>query len=176
MGEAADSAFWRFSLGFYAVPEVAPACLALQDEAGVDVNLLLFLLFLAENGRAVAREDVVRLDRMIAPWRTEVVESLRALRRRLKGGVADVPADSSERLRNMVKKIELEAERIEQAQLEGLVPTMGRRAAREEAARANLAAYGEHLGGLPAGPRDVVLNAFLVHVSEAAAWADTPAI
>src|SRR5688572_4026685 len=135
MGESADSAFWRFSLRVYGLPEVAPACLALQDEAGVDVNLLLFLLFLAENGRAVARDDIVRLDRAIAPWRTEVVEPLRALRRRLKGGLGDVPAASSERLRTLVKKVELEAERIEQAQLEGLVVTTGRRAAREEAAR-----------------------------------------
>jgi uncharacterized protein (TIGR02444 family) len=161
MREAGDSAFWRFSLRFYGLPEVAPACLALQDEAGVDVNLLLFLLFLAENGRAVARDDVVRLDDMIAPWRTEVVEPLRALRRRLKTGVGDVLPASSEGLRNMVKKIELEAERLEQGRLEAHA-SIGKPAAREEAARANLSAYAEHLGGLPAGPRDVVLKAFLV--------------
>ncbi len=155
-----DSAFWRFSLRFYALPDVAPACLALQDEAKVDVNLLLFLLFLAEQGRAVTRDDVVRLDAAIAPWRTEVVEPLRAVRRRLKAGVGDVPTAASEALRNMVKKIELEAERLEQGRLESEAPSLGKPASRDAAARANLAAYEAHLGGLPAGPRDLILKAF----------------
>ncbi len=155
-----DSALWRFSLRFYALPDVAPACLALQDEAKVDVNLLLFLLFLAEQGRAVTRDDVVRLDAAIAPWRTEVVEPLRAVRRRLKAGVGDVPTATSEALRNMVKKIELEAERLEQGGLENEAPSLGKPASRDAAARANLAAYEAHLGGLPAGPRDLILKAF----------------
>ena len=155
-----DSAFWRFSLGFYAIPDVAPACLVLQDEAGVDVNLLLFLLFLAEQGRAIARDDVARLDTAIAPWRAEVVEPLRAVRRRLKTGVGDVPPAASDPFRNMVKKIELEAERLEQGRLEKEAQTLGKPAPRETAARANLAAYEAHLGGLPAGPRDLILKAF----------------
>src|SRR5688572_14496276 len=107
MTGAADSVFWRFSLQFYGLPDVAPACLALQDEAGVDVNLLLFLLFLAEQGRAVTRDDVARLDRAVAPWRSGVVEPLRAIRRRLKTGIGDTPSVISEGLRNMVKKVEL---------------------------------------------------------------------
>lgn len=156
-----DSAFWRFSLRFYALPDVAPACLALQDEANVDVNLLLFLLFLAEQGRAVTRDDVARLDAEIAAWRAEVVEPLRAVRRRLKTGVGDVPPATSETLRNMVKKIELEAERLEQGRLEKEASTLGKPAHRETAARANLAAYEAHLGGLPQAPRDAVLAGFL---------------
>src|SRR5688572_5067029 len=155
-----DSAFWRFSLRFYALPEVAPACLALQDEAQVDVNLLLFLLFLADGGRAVTRDDVARLDAQIAPWRTDVVEPLRALRRRLKTGIGDVPPPASEGLRNMVKKVELEAERLEQGRLENTAGRLGKPAPRADAARANLAAYADYLGRFPAGPRDVVLAAF----------------
>ena len=42
------SPFWRFSLQFYRLPKVADACIALQEEAGVDVNLLLFLLWQAQ--------------------------------------------------------------------------------------------------------------------------------
>lgn len=157
---ASDSAFWRFSLRFYALPKIAPACLALQDEAKVDVNLLLFLLFLADGGRAVTREDVARLDASVAPWRSEVVEPLRAVRRQLKGSVGDIPPATSEALRNMVKKIELEAERLEQGRLQNQAPNLGKPAPREAAARANLAAYADHLGGLPPGPRDVILAAF----------------
>lgn len=157
MGDAPDSPFWRFSLSFYARPDIAPACLQLQDEANVDVNLMLFLLFLAERGRAITRDDVARLDASIAPWRTEVVEPLRALRRRLKSGVGDVP---SEGLRNMVKKIELEAERLEQARLENTASSLGKPAPRGEAAQANLAAYEAYLGPLPQAPKALILKAF----------------
>ena len=160
---ANDSAFWRFSLRFYALPDVAPACLALQDEANVDVNLMLFLLFLAESGRAITRDDVARLDASIAPWRAEVVEPLRALRRRLKSGIGDVPKDASEGLRNMVKKIELEAERLEQGRLENAASTLGKPAPRSEAARANLAAYQAYLGSLPEAPKAIILKAFSDH-------------
>jgi uncharacterized protein (TIGR02444 family) len=159
----ADSAFWRFSLNFYGLPDVAPACLALQDEAGVDVNLLLFLLFLADQRRAVTIDDVARLDRAVAPWRSEIVEPLRALRRRLKAGIGDTPPASSEGLRNMVKKVELEAERLEQARLESELSAIGNAAPREIAAKANLLAYSAHLGRLPEAPKAVLLKAFLAH-------------
>jgi uncharacterized protein (TIGR02444 family) len=160
MTTLSDSAFWRFSLRFYALPDVAPACIVLQDEAGVDVNLLLFLLFLAESGRVVTQDDITRLDRDIAPWREHVVEPLRALRRRLKTGVGDIIPPASEGLRNMVKKIELEAERLEQGRLEAHASNLGKPATRDAAALANLAAYAEHLGGMPFAPKDVVLKAF----------------
>ena len=39
------SPFWRFSVKFYAEPGVAQACIDLQDQAGVDVNILFFLLW-----------------------------------------------------------------------------------------------------------------------------------
>ena len=42
------SPFWRFSLRFYRQPRVADACIALQEESGVDVNLLLYLLWFVE--------------------------------------------------------------------------------------------------------------------------------
>lgn len=155
-----DSSFWRFSLRFYALPDVAPACLHLQDEANVDVNLMLFLLFLAESGRAVTRDDVARLDASIAPWRTDVVEPLRALRRRLKSGIGDVPTVTSDGLRNMVKKIELEAERLEQGRLENTASSLGKPAPRSEAARVNLAAYEAYLGPLPEAPKALILKAF----------------
>jgi uncharacterized protein (TIGR02444 family) len=160
MSEASDSSFWRFSLRFYALPDVAPACLRLQDEANVDVNLMLFLLFLAEGGRAITRDDVARLDASIAPWRSEVVEPLRALRRRLKSDIGDVPTSTSEGLRNMVKKIELEAERLEQGRLEKAAPTLGKPASRSEAARLNLTAYEAYLGPLPDAPKALILKAF----------------
>jgi len=45
--------FWEFSLNVYARPGVEQACLALQEQAGADVNLLLFSLWLATQRRQV---------------------------------------------------------------------------------------------------------------------------
>ena len=49
------SPFWQFSVKFYAVPGVAQACIELQDQAKVDVNILFFLLWNATQGRALQR-------------------------------------------------------------------------------------------------------------------------
>ena len=59
---AAGSPFWRFSLKFYRQPQVAEACIALQDGAGIDVNLLLFLLWQAAEGRTLAVAEVDALE------------------------------------------------------------------------------------------------------------------
>jgi uncharacterized protein (TIGR02444 family) len=159
---AHDSPFWRFSLRFYALPGVASACLVLQDEAGADINLLLLLLFLAQSRHEVAREDVARLDATVCQWRDEAVKPLRTIRRRLKAGTGDIPAAASEAFRNQVKRIELEAERVEQHILEreAAEMTFKTAASTAAAAEANLAAYGTYLGGLPAEVRKIVFEAF----------------
>src|SRR5258706_7062277 len=116
------SAFWDFSLRFYAQPRVAAACLELQDRAGVDVNVLLYLLFVAQHCRQLDRSDITRIDAAVKAWREQVVQPLRRMRRELKNVVAPIDADAVAALRNDVKRIELESERIEQHALERLVP------------------------------------------------------
>ncbi len=158
-----ESPFWRFSLRFYARAKVSAACVALQDQASVDVNLLLFLLFLAEHHRSVAAGDVARLDAGIAAWREQVVKRLRELRRALKPGIDAIPGTVSEAFRAQIKRLELESERIEQAALEKFSPeTIGSGgASRLQAAEANLAAYEAQLGhAFPAEPRTLILAAF----------------
>src|SRR3954470_15433331 len=91
-----DSPFWRFSLRFYARAKVASACLALQDETGADVNLVLFLLFLADHQRQVAQAEVARLDHSVQGWRSEVVKPLREIRRALKTRLGEIPVGVSE--------------------------------------------------------------------------------
>src|SRR5436305_14768174 len=81
---AQGSPFWRFSLQFYRQPGVADACIALQEEAGVDVNLLLFLLWLAGKARTLVAAEVASLDQRVADWRESTVKPLRAIRRDLK--------------------------------------------------------------------------------------------
>ena len=77
------SPFWQFSLGFYRAPGVADACILLQDEAGVDVNLLFFLLWNASLKREFASTDVHAVDSCVAGWRKAAVIPLREIRRAL---------------------------------------------------------------------------------------------
>ncbi|HVY56626.1 MAG TPA: TIGR02444 family protein [Xanthobacteraceae bacterium] len=143
------SPFWRFSLAFYRRPGIAETCLELQDGAGVDVNLLLFLLWRACARRALSGEAVRRLDETVGPWREAAVVPLRRLRRTLKGGVAPIEPGTAELFRTRIKAMELEAERLEQ----GTLYDLSRReapgdevASPAEAARISLASYETLIG------------------------------
>ena len=159
-----QSPFWNFSLEFYAQPQVATACIELQDCVGVDVNVLLFLLFLARQGRQLTPSDIALIDGVVQIWRDQVVKPLRTLRRDLKNGLAPSDVEAAAALRTDVKRIELEAERIEQQMLEHSFPasTIGTQAPSPgQAARANIDAYSKVLGELPAAPANILLQAFV---------------
>jgi uncharacterized protein (TIGR02444 family) len=113
-----DNEFWRFSLSFYGRSGVASACLVLQNRLGVDVNVLLMSIFAGlKHGRMLSAEDLRAADDMVAPWRADIVQSLRQIRTRLKSGPPPAPLGSTENLRAHVKVAELGAEQIEQALL-----------------------------------------------------------
>jgi uncharacterized protein (TIGR02444 family) len=138
------SPFWRFSLRFYRQPKVADACIALQEEAGVDVNLLLFLLWHASLGQALSATDVEALEGRIAPWREATVIPLRGVRRALKSPPQLVAGAAAELFRTKIKAVELEAERLQQEAMFALASAspLGRKAASpQDAARGNIAAY-----------------------------------
>jgi uncharacterized protein (TIGR02444 family) len=129
---------WAFSLAFYARPDVSPACLRCQDEAGADVDLLLFLLWQAQAGAQFSADEIAAIDRDVQAWREQVIEPLRAVRRYLKGREAAG-------LREAVKAAELAAERLELDALSRHArPGAGAR--RELAASGNLQAYQAVLG------------------------------
>jgi uncharacterized protein (TIGR02444 family) len=109
--------FWRFSLHFYRQPGVSEACIALQDDCGVDVNLLLFLFWLADDGQLLSADEVKRLDDQVRDWRNLTIIPIREVRRRLKGAPTLVEPGTQEVLRTKVKAIELEAERLQQEAL-----------------------------------------------------------
>ncbi|HXF87537.1 MAG TPA: TIGR02444 family protein [Xanthobacteraceae bacterium] len=163
-----NSPFWQFSIKFYAVPGVAPACIRLQDEAGVDVNVLFFLLWNASQGRSLSEAEVQQADHAVAPWRSITVIPLREIRRTLKTAQSIVDRDAAESFRNRIKQAELEAERLEQEALFTLVKTgrFGRAGAVPlDAARASIAAYEALLRPLPREPLDTILAAFAKHCS-----------
>jgi uncharacterized protein (TIGR02444 family) len=158
------SPFWRFSLGFYRQPGVADACIALQEEAGVDVNLLLFLLWLASARRQLSAVEVAELESRIAGWRDTAVIPLRNLRRALKTPPLLIAAGNAEAFRTRIKAVELEAERLQQEAMYDLAratPPGGEAPTPDAAARANVAAY-ERMRGTVFGKAAVetVLKAF----------------
>jgi uncharacterized protein (TIGR02444 family) len=155
--------FWRFSLHFYRQPGVADACIDLQDANGVDVNLLLFLLWLAAGRRRLAAEEVKRLDDGVRGWRDLSVIPIREARRALKGKPTLIEAGQQEAFRTRIKAVELEAERLQQEALYALARSgpLGAQAPPPEAARANVAAYEQVLSrSFPKRAVEALLAAF----------------
>lgn len=161
------SPLWQFSLNFYRSPGLGEACIRLQDEAGVDVNLLLFLFWNASRKRRLSASDVAAVDRHIAVWRQNAVIPLRNVRRALKAAPAPLEPGDAELFRTKVKGLELEAERLQQQALYDLAQSgpLGTPAATaQEAARANIAAYEAFSGRrFPDTAVDAVLGAFDNH-------------
>ena len=172
--ETETTPFWRFSLHFYRHAGVSDACIALQDEQGVDVNLLLFLFWLADDGRQLSADEVKKLDDAVRDWRNLTIVPIRDTRRKLKGARTGVDAATQEVFRNKVKAIELDAERLQQAALFAFAggSPLGRSAPSHAAVRGNIAAYERVIGASFAKSAvDVLLRAFdaIAHGAFAAA-------
>lgn len=108
---------WDWALSSYARPGVAPVCLALQDGHGQNVPLLLAAAWAATEGRTL---DLDRAVALTLAWETEVVGPLRSARRGLKISRGPIPDSGREALRETVKAVELEAERLLLSALESL--------------------------------------------------------
>ncbi|HMN75303.1 MAG TPA: TIGR02444 family protein [Burkholderiaceae bacterium] len=145
--------FWRFSLHVYRAPGVQPACLALQDGHGADVNLVLLCAFAGHDGRSLDRRRLRQAMARVGHWQSDVIAPVRAARRAIKRHPPP-DAQAAQELRKRILGVELELEHVEQSMLADLLarwsaPT--RRAAPREAIEANLLRY---LALLGAGPAD----------------------
>lgn len=150
-GMPARFPFWDWSLVAYGRDEVAAACLGLQDRLGLDVNLVLFAVWLAVEGRSLgapsdgekatpgsvglAEARLAVLSEDARRWQAEVVIPLRNSRRQLRAPRSAVPTAvptvDREALRKQIKAAELEAERLEQwllQQAAAAVPRVSREA------------------------------------------------
>lgn len=121
-GSGSGAGLWDFSRQVYGRPGVEPACLALQDRHGVDVNLLLFCCWVATRGVTLDRQTLTAAEAAVAGWRNQVVRPIRALRRRLKRETEGFPAAAVAALRGQLLEAELQAERLEQQRLEAFLP------------------------------------------------------
>lgn len=99
--------FWKFSVRCWRLPDVERSCLVLQDEHGLNPNLLLFACWAAAEGRSL---DGQRLAGSLAgQWHAAVTGPLRHAR-----GEAKRLAVDAEACRAALREAELEVERVEQ--------------------------------------------------------------
>jgi uncharacterized protein (TIGR02444 family) len=157
-----DDSLWRFSLAFYERPGVADALIALQDRDGFDVNLVLFALWHGISGRgAFGGDALAAAERVAGTLRSEIVEPLRRLRRKLRHH----PNGDVQRFREGVKALEIGGEKLVQERLARLA---GNRCAKtcpegwRAAAHANLVLYlgGERVCSNEAAVIEEALDAF----------------
>jgi uncharacterized protein (TIGR02444 family) len=159
----ATTPFWRFSLKFYGQTGVSDACIALQDGCGIDVNLLLFLFWLASDRQLLSADEVKKLDATIKSWRELTIIPIRDTRRKLKGAKTFVDPAKQEALRDKVKAVELEAEKLQQEALYAFTQSgpLGKPSEPPAAARGNVAAYECAMGAsFPRASVDILVNAF----------------
>lgn len=141
--ETGEESFWDFSVRTYGAEGVQEACLALQDELGADINLVLYCCW--AGGRAAPLDDAA-FEQAFAfsrEWSSQVVQPLRAARRWMKkAGCALGPVDSGAcmALRARVKADELKAEKLQQWALASL-PLPGGRPGGLTAVATNLIRY-----------------------------------
>lgn len=113
--EFQQNPFWDFSLAFYGKPGVADACVYLQDKYGLDVNIILFCVWVGSTGRGPldANEIGVCVSRT-SDWRGRVIEPLRQIRRACRDQPLGVPEFLLQVFHPLMRDIELDAEHVEQ--------------------------------------------------------------
>jgi len=118
-----DGESWAFALEIYALPGVSDACLKLQNQAGVDVLILLMTAFTAVRlGILLTPAEINELDKACRDWREQIVRPLRTIRTGLRTGPAPAPGSETEQFRSKVKAIELDAERLQNQLLAASLP------------------------------------------------------
>ena len=149
---AAEDECWDFAQHFYATSGVSEACLALQDEFGADVCVMLHLLYLASGRRSLSDSGVVQLDAAARQWRETVIVPLRHVRQVLRQPRMGYPERDT--LRRQVVETEIEAERMQIRYLACLQLSAQRASTHRAAARGNLSGYADLLRH----PDDVMLK------------------
>ena len=118
--ELPASPFWTFTLAVYQREGVSPACIALQDRLGLDVNFLLLCLYAGLRGCRLDAHDFARVEDRVAPWRSHVIHPLRAVRRWLKEQQL-LEKTASDQLRRGVLEHEIGSESVQQRLMESVV-------------------------------------------------------
>lgn len=82
--ETLDNPFWHFSCTLYAEPAIQKACLRLQEQRGLNVNLLLYCFWLGFAVNPLSQEEFLQACEQVRQWQNEITNPLRALRKQVK--------------------------------------------------------------------------------------------
>jgi len=140
---AVSTPIWDFVLKYYGRKGVSEALIGLQDNQGIDVNMLLFLAWMAARGKCLAADDVKFVSTTSHAWQRSVVVPIRTVRRLLKENAPLVPAEAAAAFRKKVQAIELEGEQLQLNAMAALVDRLkaADAASPEDAARRNIKTF-----------------------------------
>ncbi|MBZ0215924.1 MAG: TIGR02444 family protein [Fimbriimonadaceae bacterium] len=147
-----DIPFWGYSLQVYGKQNVPAACLRLQENLQVDVNILLFCCWTASVGYPLFSEPLMaRIAGQVAEYHEMVVKNLRVARNVLKGGYAPLPDALSATLRKHILSVEVDCEYGEQVILAQQIDHLGEASgvANAQAGAENLRTYLRYLNVRP---------------------------
>lgn len=106
---------WPYAVKIYTQPRVSDCCIALQDRLGVNVCLVLAMIWLAARGRCCTTASTEILAQCAADW-DAVLAPLRIARRALRQRSASLYAEAGQ--------LELAVERQLLLALEGFIDAM----------------------------------------------------
>jgi len=113
-----DHPFWLFSVAVYGRPGFHEACLDLQTQHSLDINLMLCCCFVAwSGGGRLSGAELEDLLNATEDWYNDVVEPVWRAQRRLKDGISGFDASKVADLRQSLVTAELVAERMAQDRL-----------------------------------------------------------
>ena len=98
---------WRFSKNIYRKGEVSETLLHLQDKFSIDVNMILFVAWLASINRSITSLDIQDAQKLVSLWRTKIIVPIRNIRR----SVRNFP--DTDYLYANIKKLEIDTEKEE---------------------------------------------------------------
>ena len=167
-----DTSLWDFSISVYASPDVAPSCLALQNDYGLDVNVVLFCVWSGLTRGPLRPANLDAALELSLTWAREVVRPLRAVRKWMKPAAnlqSGMNGDKVQSLRNAIKRDELEAERLQQLALATIVSSLDPRRATDRGKQAADDNIGRYLDerGVAREPRVASLVAIVLDAADA---------
>lgn len=116
--------FWGFSARTYQCESVPAACLALQNQHGADVNVLLFCCWVGASRGEFETDSYESVMAFAHRWAENVVQPLRGARTWMKlNGPPDQQRVDEQftHLRERIKAVELEAEHLQQDRMQSLL-------------------------------------------------------
>jgi uncharacterized protein (TIGR02444 family) len=134
---------WDFVLNYYGRKGVSDVLIGLQDQHGIDVNMLLFLMWMAAQRKCPGADDVKFVSTTSHAWQRTVVVPIRAVRRLLKESPPLVAAEAAAAFRKKVQAVELEGEQLQLEAMAALAARLkpSQAGSAEEAAGRNIKTF-----------------------------------